>query len=287
MAVMFLLMNVIVIITLKFIISSKQRARILADKNKLQEEKTKIEEMKKTAANQMLSYVNHEVRNPLNVIKGLSSLTLDNLILIGEKQQDIINLNKENYDMIVSDLNTVIGNCLMIEHVVGDILDIRKLEAGKLALSIKRIYIHEFLNNLIKSFSQKMNENPAVKLLLDYDRALYLETDPFRLKQIILNYVTNAMKYTVEGSITIKVEKTPGYVRFSVIDTGRGIKDESKELLFSPFHQVNADDAIRHNGIGLGLHLCKMLAQCMDGRVGFTSEYKKGSTFWVEFKDRN
>lgn len=237
---------------------------------------------KKNIANQMLGYVNHEVRNPLNVIKGLVNFTRDNLMKLEVSKEENINVEKKYFDTIVSDLSTAGNACDMIEHIVTDILDIRKLEEGKLDLNYKVIEIENFIKDLIKTLSQKFNENQNVKLILDYDKKLTLFVDSFRLKQILLNYLTNSIKFTEKGSITIKIIEFENYVKFMVIDTGKGIISSSKSKIFQPFNQINKEDSIRHNGIGLGLYLCKMLASCMKGKVGFESEYKIGSTFCVE-----
>jgi signal transduction histidine kinase len=110
--------------------------------------------------------------------------------------------------------------------------------------------------------------------------------DEMRLKQILLNFLTNALKFTESGSITLKIEEFDQTMKFSVIDTGKGIPQNDKSKIFQPFNQINKEDASRHSGIGLGLYLCKMLSTCMNGKIGFESEFKKGSTFWVEFQKK-
>lgn len=250
--------------------------------------RAKIEREGKDVAVHMLGYVNHEVRNPLNVIKGLVQYNLDLLRELDSAraiepiQNDII-LNKELHVNIISDLHTVAGACDMLEHIVTDILDIRKLESKKLDLDYKIIKIDEFMKDLVKTVTQKINEKQTVAFKLEYDYNMLIRIDPFRLKQILLNYLTNAIKYTDEGSIILQVTTNDEYIRFSITDTGRGITEQAQQVIFQPFHQAAPHDASRYGGIGLGLYLCKMLTERMNGRVGFISIYKKGSTFWSEF----
>ena len=270
-----LLINIIIILLYNIYDSIIKRAQSEKDKNII--------------ATQMLGYVNHEVRNPLNVIKGLITLILDNLNGIDKIQngenEDSISINKELFETMISDLATVTGACDLLEHIVTDILDIRKLESGKMILDNKIVLISDFIIDLVKTISQKIDEKQSVELKLEYDENSKIIIDPYRLKQILLNYLTNAIKYTDNGNIILRIEKIDDVIRFSVIDTGRGIKDDAKDRIFQPFNQVNPEDAARYGGIGLGLYLCKMLATSMGGSVGFISEYGSGSTFWVEFSE--
>jgi signal transduction histidine kinase len=240
--------------------------------------KSKLE--KNSVAKNMLDYVNHEIRNPLNVIKGLVAYVLDRLDPFKNTKKVP---DKQLLSTIISDLSTVNGACDMLEHIVTDILDIRKLESGKLDLDNKNISIDVFIQDIKKTISQKINEKQTIALECKYPKKLRIHIDPYRLKQIMLNYLTNAIKYTDSGSITISVKKKANMLRFSVIDTGKGIREENKSKIFQPFNQLSSHDATRYGGIGLGLYLCNMLAIRMQGLVGFESEYDKGSTFWVEF----
>jgi len=271
---LFILVDIILIIFIELVYAGWKYMLIKKEK----------EHEKNLIASQMLNYVNHEIRNPLNVIKGLACYILDLLKTYENKSSEHIPINKDIYVSMVSDLSTMTGACDMLEHIVTDILDIRKLESGKLELANKNVNVNDFIHDLTKTIMQKINEKQTIELIHIYDKDLVVYLDPYRLKQILLNYLTNAIKYTDEGTITIKIDECHTKTRFSVIDTGRGIKDEDKYKIFQPFTQVMPEDASRYGGIGLGLHLCNMLAKRMDGTVGFESKSCNGSTFWVEFK---
>ncbi|XWV26388.1 histidine kinase [Tupanvirus soda lake] len=269
MAGIFLLVDIIIVILYKLFESLKQ--------------KNKLEKNKATVATQMLGYVNHEIRNPLNVIKGLVEFTLHNISKLDQNKVDRICMDKMFYDTIVSDLSTVSGSCNMLEHIVTDILDINKLDSGKLELDNKWVKIRTFMNDISKTISQKIDEKQTIKLEVIYEYDLVLYFDIYRMKQILLNFLTNAVKYTIKGKIIIKIEELNGNYRFSVTDTGRGIKDDAKSRIFQPFNQTNPEDSSRYGGIGLGLYLCKMLTERMGGKIGFESTFEVGSTFWVDF----
>lgn len=266
MAIIFVLVDIIIIILYRIYILLVQQIQMNNEKNII--------------AKNILDYVNHEIRNPLNVIKGLVSYISDRL---DPYIKNIQKLDIELLTTIISDLSTVNGACDMLEHIVTDILDIRKLESGKLNLDIRIVIIHDFIQDVKKTIIQKINEKQTIILKTDYTEDMTMKIDPYRLKQILLNYLTNAVKYTDEGTITILIRQESNTTRFSVIDTGRGIRAENKYKIFQPFNQISSEDATRYGGIGLGLYLCNMLASRMNGTVGFTSEFSKGSTFWVEF----
>ena len=242
-----------------------------------------LEKRRANTSTQMLGYVNHEIRNPLNVIKGLVQFILQNMIQINMENVEKIGIDKPVFDTMISDLSTVAGSCSMLEYIITDILDIQKLESGKLELNNKWIKINHFLNDIFKTISQKIDEKQTVKFKQLYEPTLSLYFDKYRMKQILLNFLTNAIKYTTNGEITLKIELIDNFYRFSVKDTGKGIHEEAKNKIFQPFNQTNVNDASRYGGIGLGLHLCKMLSERMGGSIGFESTFGYGSIFWVDF----
>lgn len=267
----FLLLDIMIIIFYKYLSSLREKAI--------------LEEKKANISSQMLGYVNHEIRNPLNVIKGLVCFILENMIKINNENDEKIKIDKIIFDTMISDLSTVAGSCDMLEHIITDILDIQKLDSGKLDLNNKWIHISHFFHDITKTISQKIDEKQTVNFKKSFEPDLVLYFDMYRMKQILLNFLTNAIKYTVTGEIILKIEKINDSYRFSVSDTGRGIREEAKSKIFQPFNQTNLEDASRYGGIGLGLYLCKMLAGVMHGTIGFESVLGSGSVFWVEFPE--
>jgi signal transduction histidine kinase len=248
-----------------------------------------LEKDKRTTANKMLNYVNHEIRNPLNVINGMVELTIeafnDKLSKIDESK---VAFEKEEAKVLVSDLHTVTSSCEIMKHIVSDILDIRKLEEDKLSVENEVIELDKFIKNIHRTIIPRLREKPGIEFVIKFENDLNKQTiliDKNRLSQLLLNFLSNSIKFTTNGSITLRIYKTADdTIRFDTIDTGRGIPDDAKGRIFSPFQQSVKEDTSRYGGIGLGLYLCKMLATCMGGEIGFESEFGKGSTFWVQFK---
>jgi signal transduction histidine kinase len=251
-----ILLDVIIVILYQFIRSIKHRSS-------LEKEKADI-------SMNMLGYVNHEIRNPLNIINGLVKFQIENMRQYVSDDGNV-EIDRLMFDSIISDLSTVSGSCDMLEHIVTDVLDVNKLDLGKLELNNRNINMEEFMTDITKTISQKINEKQTVILKKHYDPNLVLCFDAYRMKQILLNFLTNAVKYTVTGSITIKIEQKENVYRFSVTDTGCGIRDDNKGEIFQRFKQTNPDDASRYGGIGLGLYLCKGLVERMGGVIGFDS----------------
>lgn len=264
----------------------------------LMKEKSNITKEKSKIASDMLAYFNHEVRNPLNVIKGLLELNIDQLgeltgikkcntmcddFLTDVKDETYVKTDMKNFRAIVSDLHTTLASCALMEHIVNDILVIKKLETGNLLLDNRVIDMIEYIDSIRRTMIQKFNEKPFVKFEINCIDIHKIYIDRIRLTQILLNYLTNALKYTDEGTIVLNIYKKMDMIRFDVIDTGMGISDDKKTKIFVPFDHENIEEATRHGEFGLGLYMCNSLATLMGGSVGFYSKYGSGSTFWIEF----
>lgn len=254
--------------------------------------KAETEKQKKIIANQMLGYVNHEIRNPLNGISGLVELSIDtlnshvNIFDDDFSYEKFMKYKRDILETVTSDLQTAGRSCTLLKHIVNDILDIRKLEEGKVLLSIEKMKIERIIINLKRTIVPLLNEKPDVKFqiisqILSYEIML----DPHRLMQILLNLLSNAIKFTTKGHIYLKIYVENNNIIFMVEDTGRGIPNNKKMDIFQPFHQTESADSTRYGGIGLGLYLCHMLSKCMKGHIYFTSEYGKGTRFFVTFQD--
>lgn len=217
-----------------------------------------------------LANMSHEIRTPMNAIIGMTDLLA--LTPLTPKQQE--------YTRAIQDS----GQHLL--NLINDILDLSKIEAGKITLENIHFSISSLLEGSISSFKPKLMEKKLqIETVVAPDIPDILLGDPLRIRQIILNLISNAVKFTNEGKISVEVSAiTSGdhqkEIKFSVNDTGVGIAQENIGSLFQHFTQ--ADDSItrKYGGTGLGLAICKGLVELMGGTIGVISEQGKGSTFW-------
>ena len=226
---------------------------------------------KRETTQMMLGYVNHEIRNPLQTILGLGDLCVEDLEGGGEENERLI-----------SNIQSIIRAAEFIEHIASDVLDIRRIEEGKIQLDITELDVRQFTSDLEKSVLQLAKPGIEFKIICDPEITT-LRTDRYRLEQVLMNFLTNAFKHTESGSVVVSFSLlSSGHVMISVSDTGKGIPDSVKESLFGQFSQVSARDATELGGFGLGLYLTRILAQLLGGTVGFESTVGKGSTFWIK-----
>src|SRR4051812_14859833 len=245
-----------------------RRAKEAADQARLA-----ADQAREAKAN-FLATMSHELRTPLNSIIGFANLLLETGL---EEQQ------RQHFAKLVRDA----GRSLLV--IVNDVLDFSKIEAGKLTLEPKPLDVC----HLAQSCCRLMEPMAAEKgLTVNLDPAPDLPSwvlgDEQRLRQILLNLLNNAAKFTERGSITLAVTKTaegetaPGRIRFSVVDTGIGIPQDKLGLLFDRFAQVDSSKTRPFAGTGLGLAISKQLVELMGGAIGVTSTPGAGSTFWFE-----
>lgn len=228
-------------------------------------------------ANEILGYINHEIRNPLNSIKGLITLV----------KYDLENPNFLDTEVLLSNLNTAESCCIIIGNIVNDILDIKKLQDNNIKIYKDIISIEKIKNDIEKATAFKRNEHQYIDFFIEEEDDLpqYIYTDPTKLLQILLNFIINSYKFTIEGYIKVKISKDDeDIIKFSVIDTGIGIKDEAKNKIFTLYPEIQDNSRLNKKGFGIGLYLCYKMSKIMDYDIGFTSEYGKGSEFFVKFK---
>jgi signal transduction histidine kinase len=242
-----------------------------AEKKHLLEKQAEVEAANR-AKSAFLANMNHEMRTPMNAIVGLTNLMLE--------EDEIPDKAKETLKKI----NTA-GNTLM--ELINDVLDISKIEAGKQELTPVQYDVASFLNDIITINIIRIGNKP-IKFKLDINDNIpqTFFGDELRLKQILNNLLSNAFKYTKEGTVTLGADcRREGddrvWVTFSISDTGIGIRKEDMEKLFIDFNQVDTHANRKIEGTGLGLSLTKKITELMGGEITVESEYGKGTTFRV------
>ena len=206
-----------------------------------------------------LANMSHEIRAPLNAIVGFSSLL--------EEAEDAE--EKHLYATIIEENNK------LLLQLISDILDLSKIEAGTFDIIPEQVDAQQLCNELLQSMQVRATEQVEILLAPELPE-LTFTSDKNRLYQVLLNFVTNALKFTSEGSIVIDYRINGNEVRFSVQDTGMGIEPEKQEAIFTRFVKLNNFIA----GTGLGLPICQSIVTQLGGKIGVESEPGKGSCFW-------
>jgi signal transduction histidine kinase/CheY-like chemotaxis protein len=217
-----------------------------------------------------LSNVSHEFRTPLNSIISLARMLMDRIDgdLTGEQLKQI---------------RYIESSARVLQDLVNDLLDLAKVEAGKVRMRPKRFEIHELFSALKGMLKPLLADNTSVNLIFDEtDDLIPLRTDEGKVSQILRNLISNAIKFTPNGSVTVSATMLPGEeVEFRVSDTGIGIAPEHHETIFREFSQVDNPLQDRYRGTGLGLPLCRNLAKLLGGSIRLESGLGRGSTFFV------
>ena len=221
------------------------------------------------AKSAFVANMSHEIRTPLNAIIGLTHLLQQGLVDPGPRDK----------------LGKIVDASRHLLSVINDILDFSKIDAGKLALSITDFSVDGMLDNVVSMIGPKAREKHLELVVVSHQLPPVLVGDPTRLAQALLNYLSNAVKFTEHGRITVHVSMaeetaTDLLVRFEVTDTGIGIPAEKIGELFAAFEQVDDTISRRYGGTGLGLAITQRLAGLMGGTTGAQSQLGQGSTFW-------
>jgi PAS domain S-box-containing protein len=247
----------------------EKNKEVEAAKNDI-EQKTKQLEISSKYKSEFLANMSHELRTPLNSLLILSKDLSEN------RKKNLDNIQVESAEIIYKS-----GQDLLV--LINEVLDLSKIEAGKMSITIERVSLKFFTDDLIRNFKHHA-EQKGLKLnaKLDKDLPESIHTDSQRLNQILKNLISNAIKFTEKGSVNISINRyTESTVIISVSDTGIGIQEDKQMAIFEAFQQAEGGTSRKYGGTGLGLSISRELAKLLEAEIKLSSKINEGSTFSV------
>src|ERR1700678_289582 len=222
-----------------------------------------------SAKSEFLARMSHEIRTPMNGVMGMSELLQATGLTPRQRHLS----------------ETISRSAEALLRIINDILDFSKVEAGKLELERIDFLLSEAVEETVEIFAARAHAK-GLELMCDIgaDVPNMVCSDPMRLRQILINFVGNAIKFTDSGMVVVRVRPVgkDGLLRFEVVDTGIGVSAEAQAHIFNAFSQADSFTTRKYGGTGLGLAICRQLATLMGGEIGVHSEVNRGSTFWFE-----
>jgi len=215
---------------------------------------------------EFMASMSHELRTPLNSIIGFTDVILEGI-------SGAINEKQEKY------LNNVKTSAMHLLDLINDVLDIAKIESGKIDLNIKDVNLSEIISQIDTTLKPMYVKKNLKFEIQKFDKEMVIRVDRLRFKEILFNLLNNAVKFTKEGFVKLEISNDGNYWKFDVIDSGIGIKEEDFALIFQDFKRIKSEDVALIEGTGLGLSLTKRLIEFHGGNISFSSQIGKGSTF--------
>jgi signal transduction histidine kinase/ActR/RegA family two-component response regulator len=258
----------LVIMTVPFLYDSSFRKAYEASLQRNHDLEEKRQELLRTSAlrEHFIATVSHELRTPMNAILGFNAMLLERAT-DNPQALKILNHTRQSADHLLT--------------VINDVLDYSQLQAGKIKVQFETFLLRDTITTAFELFGARVQSmHLQYKCEISDDVPLWVNTDRHRLMQVLVNLLGNAIKFTHQGHVTLRVAVQANGVKFSVQDSGIGIAQHQQDRIFQRFVQAEADTQSRYGGNGLGLSITQRLVELMGGTIGFESVWGEGSTFW-------